>query len=188
MKTTKQLLWFCFWGFVFVCAFGTLTHFLYEWSNKNVLSGILFPTNESTWEHLKMSILPTLVYFVCSHNFVKNKNYSFAMFICLLTPMILIPAIFYSHTAISQKSILVIDILTFFVSVFVGFFFAFLILKQEKSFSVFKIISIIGIIIIIICYLTFTLFPPKMFLFQDITNGKYGLIQTCFKIYLFKIL
>ncbi len=175
MKTTKQLFWFCFWGFIFVCAFGTLTHFLYEWSNKNVISGIFFPTNESTWEHLKMSILPTLVYFVCSHNFVKNKNYSFAMFICLLTPIILIPTIFYSYTAITQQSILVVDILTFIICEVLAFLFVLFILKQTKNLQLLKMLSIIGIFIIILCYLLFTIFPPKIFLFQDLTNGTYGL-------------
>ncbi len=123
-----------------------------------------------------MSILPTIIYFVCAHNFLKNKNYSFAMFICLLTPIILIPSIFYSYTAISQKSILVLDIFTFFISVFFAFLFAFLILKQKNNSTIVKIISIVGILVIIVCYLLFTIFPPKIFLFQDVTNGKYGLI------------
>ncbi len=100
-----------------------------------------------------MSILPTIIYFVCAYNFLKNKNYSFAMFICLLTPIILISSIFYSYTAISQKSILVLDIFTFFISVFFAFLFAFLILKQKYSSTIVKIISIIGILIIIVCYL-----------------------------------
>ena len=183
MKTTKQLIWFCFWGFVFVCTFGSLTHFLYDWSDKNVLAGILFPTNESTWEHLKMAILPMLVYFICANNFLKSKNYLFAMFICILTPIILIPSIFYSYTAISAKPILIVDILTFFISVFLGFLFAFLILKQTESFPMLKVFSMIGIIVIITCYLLFTIFPPKCLLFQDPTNGTYGLYQVFLAIF-----
>ena len=57
---------FNFWGFI------TL---FYDWSGKNEIVGILFPANESTWEHLKLALVPTFIYFGIGSIFIKNKNY-----------------------------------------------------------------------------------------------------------------
>ena len=98
---------------------------------------------------------------------MKSPNYIFAMFITLLTPTILIPLIFYGYTAISGSSILVVDIITFLISVSIAWLFCFLILQQKKLNKWFNIIGIIGILIILVCYLTFTINPPQIFLFKD---------------------
>ena len=174
MKYTKKLWWFCFWGFCLVSILGTFSHFLYEFSGNNLFVGIFFPANESIWEHLKMTIFPTLLFFICANNFIKSTNFFFAMFISLLTPIILIPVIFYSYTSISHQSILAIDIISFYLCVFLAFLFAFLILKQERNFVILETFSYFFIVIIVIAYFTFTLFPPKVFLFEDPTNGSYG--------------
>lgn len=46
-----------FWplaGFLTVSALGTLAHFAYEWSGKQLLAGAFCAVNESTWEHMKL--------------------------------------------------------------------------------------------------------------------------------------
>ena len=47
--------------------------------------------------------------------------------------------------------------------------------KTQPFNKILNIIAIIGTIVIICCYLLFTLYPPKMFLFEDPTNGSFGL-------------
>lgn len=166
---------FCIIGLIFVLCFGTLSHFFYDLSGQNKLIGILFPANESTWEHLKLAIFPTLIMFVFGFVFLKNPNYYVSLFLTLLIPIILIPIFFYGYIAISKQSILLIDILTFVVSVTISWIVCYLILKHKPFNKILNIIAIIGTIVIICCYLLFTLYPPKMFLFEDPTNGSFGL-------------
>ena len=175
MNDSKQIIIFCIIGFVFVSIFGTLSHFFYSWSGKNKIVGILFPANESTWEHLKLAIFPTLLFFFIGMFFIDNANYLFAFFIVLLLPIILIPLIFYSYTFFTKSPILIVDILTYYFSLFVSFLMCFNILNHSPFNVVFNIISIIGIVIIVICYLTFTIKPPKIFLFKDPITGQYGI-------------
>ena len=177
MNESRQIVIFCLVGFVFVGFFGTLSHFFYSWSGKNKFVGILFPAYESTWEHLKLAIFPTLVYFLIGMIFLNNSNYLFAFFCTLLIPMILIPTIFYSYTSITKSPILIVDILTYYFALFVAFLMCFNILNYAPLGNVLNIISILGIIVIIILYLTFTLKPPKKFLFKDPITGGYGLID-----------
>lgn len=173
-ENIKTIILFCVIGFFVVGFIGTISHFFYSWSDKNKIIGILFPVNESTWEHLKLAILPTILYFFFGLFFIQNPNYLFAFFIVLLTPIILIPIIFYSYTAITKSSILIIDILSFYFALFVAFLLCFDILTASKVYNIFNLISIIGIVIIVISYLTFTLYPPKYFLFKDPISGGYG--------------
>ena len=54
-----------FWplaGFLTVSALGTLAHFAYEWSGKQLLAGAFCAVNESTWEHMKLLFFPALLF------------------------------------------------------------------------------------------------------------------------------
>lgn len=174
MLERKIIKIFCIVGFLFVCVLGTVSHFFYFWSGKKKIVGIFFPVNESTWEHLKLSIFPTLFFFGIGAFFITSNSYAFALFITLLIPMVVIPIIFYSYTCVLKKSILLIDILTFYVSVAISWIASFLILNSNLSNEIINVISYVGIAVIILFYLTFTLHPPKIFLFKDPISGEYG--------------
>ena len=176
-KELNKIKIFCIVGFAFVCVFGSLSHFFYAWSGYDKVVGILFPANESTWEHLKLAIFPTFLYFLFGMFFIKNKNFILSFFVILLIPMLLIPSIFYSYTAITGQAIIWVDILSYFVSVFVAFVLGYLILKSNFFDKKYTIIAIIGILVILICYLTFTISPLQNFLFKDFTDNSYGLKQ-----------
>ena len=123
----------------------------------------------------------------------KTCNFSYSNYVCfwvcffkkskllciiifnIINPHNINPYIFYGYIAISKQSILLIDILTFVVSVTISWIVCYLILKHKPFNKILNIIAIIGTIVIICCYLLFTLYPPKMFLFEDPTNGSIGL-------------
>ena len=41
---------------------GTITHYLYEFTNKNCFVGLIAPINESVWEHLKLIVAPGILW------------------------------------------------------------------------------------------------------------------------------
>ncbi len=137
--------------------------------------GFFFPVNESTWKHLKLAIPSTILYFIFDIFFINSPNYWFTFFIVLLIPIILIPCIFYFYTHFTKRSILPIDIMSFYISIFISFFVGFKILNYEQLGLFYNIVSIIGTCIILACYLSFTFFPPKFFLFKDPINNEYGI-------------
>ena len=49
-------------GILAVWVSGSLFHFVYDWTGHNTLVGLFFPTNESTWEHMKLAFLPMNLY------------------------------------------------------------------------------------------------------------------------------
>ena len=108
-------------GIVAISLIGTLAHFLYDISGHNKILGLFTAVNESTWEHIKIAITPTLLWSaVDGYLYGSNPNYYFAKIISLISLVIIIPTIFYSYKAIFNKSILAIDILTFYLAITVS--------------------------------------------------------------------
>lgn len=163
-------------SFLFISIFGTISHFIYEWSNNNKIAAIFFPVNESVWEHIKMLITPTIIWLLILLPYLyDNPNYIFASMITLLSEIILIPLIFYSYTFFTKKSILIIDILSFYLIIFISIVLFYLIIKANPVSLIVSCISFLIIIKILILYLTLTKYPLKCFLFQDSITKKYGL-------------
>lgn len=51
-------------GFIATGLFGTLLHFVYEWTGGNRVIAVFSAVNESTWEHMKLLFIPFLVFTV----------------------------------------------------------------------------------------------------------------------------
>ena len=61
-------------GFFVVSILGTLGHFVYNWTDENILAGFLFPVNESTWEHMKLAFFPMLLYVFLESLWLKEET------------------------------------------------------------------------------------------------------------------
>lgn len=110
-------------GIIFSIIVGTLAHFGYEWMGKNPIAAIVFPIDESVWEHVKLLFFPTLLY---SLFLIKKwkKVYpclTHSVPVGIVTGSLSIPAFFYFYTAILGTHILTMDILIFIVSVVICF-------------------------------------------------------------------
>ena len=58
-------------GLLFLIVFGTCAHFIYEWSGHNKLAGVICAVNESTWEHMKLVIGPSLIWMIVEAPFLN---------------------------------------------------------------------------------------------------------------------
>ena len=126
---------FCLYGFLFVSILGTLAHFFYDWSGQNPVVGLFCPVNESTWEHMKLIFFPMLFYYCFTYSKLE-KCYPFSSSTYPLSILIgtwLIPIIFYSYSGILGFHLAVLDILTFYVSVFFAFLFFYVLTKDTPS-------------------------------------------------------
>lgn len=83
---------------------GTLAHFLYDISGKNRVIGLFTAVNESTWEHIKIAITPSLLWGLIDGFFYgQNPNYFCAKLTSLLVLTFTIPIMFYSYRKIAKK-------------------------------------------------------------------------------------
>lgn len=163
-------------GFFFISILGTISHFVYEWSGENSIIGAFFAVNESVWEHLKIAIIPAIVWMIITLISEKEKNNFFtANLFSFLTIMIVIIFGFYGYNFILQKDVLILDILLFYIAIALGQYVGYKIMNSKKLPKILEYISIILLILIFIAFIVFTYNPPKIEIFRDPINNGYGI-------------
>ena len=159
-------------GIIFISIFGTFLHFLYEISNHNKLVAVFAAVNESTWEHIKIGMTPTILW---SLYYVLNTNYLVSISLSLLTIIILIPILFYTYTYFTKKSILWIDVICFYITITTSQLVFNYFINIETIPTIYTYLSIFLLLIELISYLTLTYYPIKNFIFKDPISNKYGI-------------
>ncbi len=163
-------------GFFFISIIGTLLHFTYDLTKHNKVVGLFSAVNESTWEHIKMGLTPYFAWsLVDGFIYGINPNYFFSKLVGLIAIIIIIPLIFYSYKLITKKSILIIDILTFYIAIFCSQYFGYLLINIKKVPYYLNYISLVLLFIIFGMFMVATIMPIKTFIFKDPITNKYGL-------------
>ena len=154
---------------------GTLSHFLYDLSNHNKVIGLFAAVNESTWEHIKIALTPTILWgLVDGLIFGANPNYFLAKLISLITIILLMPMLFYGHRYIARKDYFIFDIATFYIVIIASqLVFHYLIGLKPVNFYA-QYMSCVSLFVIFGSYMVLTLLPIKNFIFKDPLTNKYG--------------
>lgn len=168
MDRVKKLKLFSAIGGSAVLVLGTAAHFFYELSENNFFLGTVVPVNESTWEHMKLSFFPMLLFSLCAKLILKKQfccAFSAGLYGTVLST-VLIPVIFYTYSGILGCNTAVLNILTFAASVLagvLGFYFTCKSGKTERFYPALVIVTAILAFLFII----FTCFPPGIGLFKE---------------------
>ncbi len=155
-------------GIIFVSITGTASHFVYEWSGNNSLVGLIFPINESVWEHMKLGFFPMLLYSFYMNRRLKSDYpcVTSAMLFGVLLSTYLIPVLFYTYSGGLGYNTTVLDISTFFVSVILSFIAVY---KFSVSCILTSYTPLFRLLIILttISFLLFTYHPLNIGIFVD---------------------
>ena len=153
------------------------THFLYEWLPNPIFS-LIFPVNESIWEHMKMIYTTILLYGIIEYFILKKfkitpNNFLISIF---LKSIIAIPVYLVIYLPIYYT--FGENMIVTFIILFITFILVNIIgikIQESKEIKYQNIISIIGIIIVYIIMGILTYNPPHYDLFFDTQEEKYGI-------------
>jgi len=164
-------------GALFIIIFGSLLHFTFDWFKNFWLVGIFSAVNESVWEHLKLAVIPAVVWLLIERRFIKIDlpNFTFAKVKGIFLMPILIIVIFYSYKALLGKNYLILDILTFVVAVLIGQLVSFWIMFWPPVKKNYNSIAVLLLILLVLSFVVFTFYSPRVFLFQDPISLGYGI-------------
>lgn len=166
---------FTWLSIIIIFALGTLAHFLYDLSHENKILGLFTAVNESTWEHIKIAITPTLLWsLIDGFIYGENPNYFPAKLASLLVLTFFIPIVFYSYTRLTKKPVFPIDILTFLVAIVLSEFAFFAILNLPSLPHIASYFCTVGTFVFFGSYMTLTLMPLRQTIFKDPITGQYG--------------
>ena len=160
---------------IIISIVGTLAHFLYDITNHNKFIGLFTAVNESTWEHIKIALTPILLcglYDGAAYG--QNPNYFLAKCVSLLIPIFIIPSIFYAYKSLSKKPILLIDIFTFYLVIFLSQFAFKTVIDIPAVPYFFEYLGCLVTFVVFGAYAVLTLMPLKLFIFKDPISKKYG--------------
>lgn len=160
---------------VFISVFGTAAHFMYDFFNHNKFVGLFCAVNESTWEHIKIALTPTIIWgLVDGYIYGGNPNYFLAKFISLASIIFVMPLLFYGYKLFFKKNNVLYNCSIFYVVVIISQYLFDFLINYDAINYLGRYLSFLGIVIIFICYLVFTLMPLNNFLFRDPITNKFG--------------
>lgn len=162
--------------FIFIC--GTLLHFVYQWSNKSVVSILFGAVNESVWEHVKIFALPYAAWAIIELAFsiAYFRQFVVAKVFGLYLLSGLIISFFYLYTSVIGTSILWLDILSVFVWICVSQWFSYKLTTDAKDFRHLFPFALGLLFLFGAMYFCFTAVPPHIDLFKDPITGMYGVV------------
>ena len=160
---------------VVISIVGTLSHFLYDLTNHNRFIGVFAAVNESTWEHIKIALTPTLLWgIVDGFLYGQNPNYFLAKVSSIITIIILMPLLFYGHKYITKKDYFIFNIATFYIVIIASQLMFYFFLRIEPVGFAVHYASCVALFAIFGFYMILTLLPIQNFIFKDPLTKKYG--------------
>lgn len=169
-------------GALFVCAAGTVLHFLYRWSGENVIAAAIAAVNESTWEHMKIFFVPyfafTMVQFTVFAEPLRN------FFACkaagALVGLAAIPMLFYTLSGVLGETNGWMNIAVFYITAALTYLLSFFLLtggalrgggEQVIGFAV------LWLLLFVFVYFTYR--TPPLPIFRDPVTGGCGIGRLC---------
>lgn len=166
-----------FIGFILVCVFGTVLHFVYDWTNENSFVALFVPVNESVWEHLKLIFFPYTIYAIYETIKLKNNKFNifFAKAIGVSAGMLTTLCIYYLITGITGRQISAVNIASFFIGVAAAYLISYLLLTKSIGKGIINGIAIVYIIILVALFMYLTYHPVEIPLFLDPQTNTYSI-------------
>ncbi len=173
MKKIKIIITFIFLGL------SVVSHFMYE-RYPNYLFSILFPVNESIWEHMKLIITSVILasileYFIYRKKDIKINNFILAYGISIPIGIISYLVVYLPLEIIFGHSLFLAVTILFLVFGFISFISYHIMTYRKIRYG-----NLSGWILIILLYFLFyiwTYYPPINKLFLDTQKNGYGIMK-----------
>ena len=174
----KRLFFWELAGFVWTAAAGTLLHFFYDWSGGGTLAAVISSDNESTWEHMKLLLVPLFLFTVVQMAFLGRTypNLPAVRAVSALTGLALIPVLFYTYSGVLGYSVPWGNITVFYLSVLAAFVLDRRLLRQGRFSASWQQLAGLAVLwALAFAFVWCTFRPPELGLWRDPVTGGYGL-------------
>ena len=163
-------------GFAVTSLFGTLLHFLYEWTGNSVFVASFSSVNESTFEYMKLLFFPMLIFAIVQSFFFRwRDDFWWVKLKGILLGLALIPVLFYTYNGVIGRSPDFVNIAIFLISAAAAYIYETRLLLSRKKASLNPAIAVSLIFAISLLFVTFTFSTPNINIFRDPLRGQIGM-------------
>ena len=165
-------------GFLWTVLAGTALHFLYDWTGGAVWAATVSAVNESVWEHMKLLFVPFFLFTMVEFIVFAEPLRSFfaAKAASILLGLLAIPVLFYSLGGMFGKTPDWVNIAIFFLADALLYFMSFrLLTRGALRGGARQLAGFLLLWALAFAFVFFTYRPIRLPLWQDPTNGLYGL-------------
>lgn len=165
-------------GILFIFLLTILYHFLYDLF-PNVIFSVLFPVNESIWEHMKLLYTGIISwglieYFILKSKNIKFNNFWYQLFLTSFSSIIIYLIIYLPIYNLFGENLFV-SILLLVLVIIVEQVFGYFLLKENTKKNVLNKISICLILLFYVVFFSLTYNPIKNYIFYDTVENIYGI-------------
>lgn len=162
--------------FLFLLSF--LWHFMYDWFPNNIFA-LVFPVNESIWEHMKiiyycLLLGSVLEFYLCKKNNIKINNFYIEAMVKSLLGVIFYLIIFIPLYLWLGESMIISIGLMLVTYVFMEYIGYKILVSEELNIN---ILPVIIIVLGCIMFVILTFYPLHNFLFFDEVKFGYGILK-----------
>lgn len=155
---------------------GSAFHFIYKYGGKKKWQAVISPVNESIWEHLKIAFYPALIYSVIQAFLLVSYSAAFLtaelLGIYVMFAFILVAE--WIYPAMLKRNVLALDLLVFFIAISLSQILSYL-WVTNNVYTLPVEIAWLAIVIQTAVFAAFSFWPPRLPLFRDSVDGKYGI-------------
>lgn len=164
-------------GLFFALIWGNLFHFVYDWSGQNALVGAIAAVNESVWEHVKLLVVPWVLWSVVEAVALRRSRGGvlIARGLGLLAGAAFIIAAYYTYVGVTGANVSLVNILIFQGAVLLAFFVSWRV--QDTGALRGKLWAVLGAVVLLVMVVLavyWTYAPPALPLFTDPQTGQTG--------------
>ena len=161
---------------ILICAVvGSVLHFTYDWSGRRKWVGVFSAVNESVWEHVKIGLTPMILCSVVD-GFLQGwtANFWVSRAVLFLVFILMIPSLFYGYQVFTKRTVLVVDIISFYAAIVTAEVFAAIVMAGAAWSGVWLWGAYAVIAAVLVAYGKWTFWPPRNELFYCPMYKGYG--------------
>jgi hypothetical protein len=110
------------WGTIAIFALGSLAHFIHDWAGRPWITALVFPVDESIWEHTRLATWPGLLVLAVQRLWLgddlRRPGLAFATYVLTAPPLVAI--LYYAYTGAFGVHGLAYDLVVFVLAVLAG--------------------------------------------------------------------
>ncbi len=164
------------WGSLAILVLGSVAHFVHDWAGRTAATALLFPVNESIWEHTRLATWPGLLVLAVQRRWLGDAlvrpGLAFAAYV--ITAPALVAVLYYTYTGALGVHTLAADLVVFALAVIAGQALAFHVgtrgvRRRRAEVAGWTVTGVVAALSI-----AWTFRPPHLPLFRDGRDGTYG--------------